>query len=172
MNDVIFSHQLKYDDQLAAFITTAEGTLQAKQDKIWSHVHSIMEAAGLPYKACLTLALQILDKLPTLSLDLSYRTAIPRMLAYCPESYAFQALSAAGDVDYLLDNNAWATSLLSLKLACMAGGADLDDPSPSGAPGPQQRVGEGDLDSTPHPASFLRGPSQNPPLPLTLMRAA
>ena len=28
-NDIIFSHQLKYDVQLVAFITTAEGTLQA-----------------------------------------------------------------------------------------------------------------------------------------------
>ena len=89
--DVIFSHQLKYEAQLAAFITTVEGTLQAKWDEIWSHIHSITEAAGLPNKACLSLALQILDKLPTLPLDLSYHTAILRMLAYWPESYAFQA---------------------------------------------------------------------------------
>ena len=60
-NDVIFSHQLRYDAQLVA-----EGTLQAKGDKIQSHIHSIAEAVGLPNKACLTLALQILDKLPTL----------------------------------------------------------------------------------------------------------
>ena len=33
-NDVIFSHQLNYDAQLVAFITTAEGTLMAKWDKI------------------------------------------------------------------------------------------------------------------------------------------
>ena len=30
MNDVIFCHQLKYDAQLVAFITTAEGTLHSK----------------------------------------------------------------------------------------------------------------------------------------------
>ena len=30
MNDVIFSHQLRYDSQLAAFISSAEGALQAK----------------------------------------------------------------------------------------------------------------------------------------------
>ena len=57
MNDVIFSHQIKYDAQLAAFITTAEGTLQVKWDEILSHIHSITEVAGLPNKACLTLAL-------------------------------------------------------------------------------------------------------------------
>ena len=78
MNDIIFSHQLKYDAQLGAFITAAEGALWANQDKIWSHIHSIAEVAGLAKKACLTLALQILDKLPTLPLDLSYHTTIPR----------------------------------------------------------------------------------------------
>ena len=133
MNDIIFSHQLKYDAQLVAFITTAEGTLQAKWDEIWSYIHSIAEVAGLPNKACLTLALQILDKLPTLPLDLSYCTAIPRMLAYCLESYTFKARSTTGDGDYQLDNNAQVSSVLSLKLAHMAGGADLDGPNPSRA---------------------------------------
>ena len=57
MNYIIFSHQLKYDAQLAAFITTGEGTLQVKWDEIWSHIHSIVEVAGLPNKAHLTLAL-------------------------------------------------------------------------------------------------------------------
>ena len=33
-NEVIFSHLLKYDSQLAAFISAAEGTLQAKCDEI------------------------------------------------------------------------------------------------------------------------------------------
>ena len=141
MNDVIFSHQLKYDAQLAAFITTTEGILQAKWDEIWSHVHSIAEVAGLPYKTCLTLALQILDKLPTLPLDLSYHTAIPRMLAYCPESYTFQAWSAMGDRDYQLDNNAQAASVLSLKLMHMAGGADLEGPNPSEAASPAGSTG-------------------------------
>ena len=47
-NDIIFSTQLKYDAQLGAFITTAEETLQAKQNEIWSQIHSIAEVAGLP----------------------------------------------------------------------------------------------------------------------------
>ena len=33
-NEVIFSHLLKYDTQLAAFISATEGTLQAKRDEI------------------------------------------------------------------------------------------------------------------------------------------
>ena len=90
----------------------------------------------LPNKACLTLALQILGKLPTLPLDLPYCTGIPRILAYCLESYAFQAWSTVGDGNYLLDNYVRATSVLSLKLAHMAGWADLDGPNPSRAASP------------------------------------
>ena len=33
-NDVIFSHLLRYDSQLVAFISSAEGTLQAKCEEI------------------------------------------------------------------------------------------------------------------------------------------
>ena len=50
-NDVIFCHQLRYDAKLVAFITTAEGTLQAKGDEILSCIHIITEVAGLPNKA-------------------------------------------------------------------------------------------------------------------------
>ena len=147
-----------------------------------------MEAAGLPNKACLTLVLQILDKLPTLPLDFSYHTTIPRMLAYCLESYAFQAWSTTGDRDYLQDNNTQATSVLSLKLTHMAGRADLDGPNPSratslaGSAGSTTpcspvcspshshsrtltKAGEGDLSPAQHPASFPGGPSQNSPPP-------
>ena len=194
-NDVISSHQLRYDSQLAAFISTAEGTLQAKLDEIWGCIHSLADVASLLHKACLTLAWQILDKLPTIPLDLFYCTAIPKMLTYCIESYTFQTWSATGDGDYFLDDNALATSLLTQKLVCMAGGANLDDRSPAGlllqlvqlvlpcsalqgahppipTPGLQQteRKGAG-LDPTLHPASFLRRASQNPVLPLTLLMA-
>ena len=53
-NDVIFSHQLRYDSQLAAFISTTEKTLQTKWDEIWRCVHNIAEVAGLSPDACLT----------------------------------------------------------------------------------------------------------------------
>ena len=101
-----------------------------------AHVHSITEAAGLPNKARLTMALLILDKLPTLPLDLSYCIAITRMLAYCLESCAFQAWRVTGDGDYLLDNNTQTSSLISLKLKHMADGTGLDEPGPSGATSP------------------------------------
>ena len=58
------------------------------------------------------------------------------MLAYCPESYAFQAWSTVGDGDCQLNNSARVVSVLSSKLACMAGGANLDGPNLGGAASP------------------------------------
>ena len=58
------------------------------------------------------------------------------MFAYGPKSYDFKTWGATGDGDYLLNNNARATNLLSGKLACMAGRAGPDDPSPIRAASP------------------------------------
>ena len=60
-NDVIFSYLLRYDSQLVAFISSAEGTLQAKCEKIWQCIHSLVDTGNIPHRTCLTLALQTLD---------------------------------------------------------------------------------------------------------------
>ena len=133
-NEVIFSHLLKYDTQLAAFISTTEGTLQAKHDEIWRHIHSLADTANIPHRICLPMALQTLDQLPAIPWDLNYHVGIPLMFANSPESYDFQTWSAARDGEYLLDNDTQATNLLSCKLARMADGAGPDDPSPDPTP--------------------------------------
>ena len=139
--EVIFSHLLKYDTQMAAFISATEGTLQAKCDEIWRHVHSLMDTAKIPHRICLPLALQTLDQLPAIPWDLSYHTGIPLMFTYSPELYNFQTWSAVRDGDYLLDNDAQATNLLSCKLVHMAGGVGPDDPSPIRAASPAGSAG-------------------------------
>ena len=135
-NDVIFSHLLRYDSQLAGFITSAEGTLQGKCEEIWRCVHSLMETANISPQKSLALALQTLDWLPTIPWDLSYCTGTPMMLAYGPELYELQSWSAAGGANYLLDSHAQAANLLSRKLAGMYNGVGPDDPSPSRAASP------------------------------------
>ena len=89
-NEVIFSHLLKYDPQLVAFISTVEGTLQAKRDEIWRCIHSLMDTANIPHRICLPLALQTMDQLPAIPWDLSYHAGILLMFTYGPESYDFQ----------------------------------------------------------------------------------
>ena len=61
VNDVIFSHLLRYDSQLVALISSAEGTLQAKCEEIWQCIHSLVDTGNIPHRTCLTLALQTLD---------------------------------------------------------------------------------------------------------------
>ena len=66
------------------------------------------------------------------------------MFAYGPELYEFQSWGAAGDGEFLLDNHALATNLLSHKLAHMHGGAGPNEPSPSRVASP---TGSGALHS-------------------------
>ena len=164
-NEVTFSHLLKYDTQLAAFIPAAEGTLQAKHDEIWRHIHSLMDTANVPHRICLPLALQTLDQLPAIPWDLSYHAGIPVMFAYGQESYDFQTWSSARDGEYLLDNDAWATSLLSHKLACMAGRAGPDDPSPIRAASPAGLAG-----SAPPSLQHIHHPDPAPELPFMRLK--
>ena len=99
--NVMFNNQLQYDAQLAAFISNAKRTLQ-KWDEVWGCIHRLADVAGVPHEACLSLALQVLKKLPTIPMDLSYCTLIPMMLAYGPESYAFQTWHEDGEGTYSL----------------------------------------------------------------------
>ena len=90
-NDVLFSHQPKYDAKLTEFITEIE--------KITEAAHCFPEA-GL----CVTL--HIVESLPTIPMDLCFCSVIPMLLAYCPESYSLQTWDPMVDGDYLLDTNA------------------------------------------------------------------
>ena len=160
-NEVIFSHLLKYDTQLVAFISATEGTFQAKHDEIWRHIHSLMNT----HRICLPLALQTLDQLPAIPWDLSYHTGIPLMFTYGPESYDFQTWSAARDGDYHLDNDAWVTNLLSCKLACMADGAGPNNPSPIRAASPADLASS----ATP-PLQHIHHPDPTPELPFMRLK--
>ena len=92
-NNLVFNHQLHYDGELLAFISNTKRTLQEKWDKVWECICKLTDVAGVPHNTCLSLALQVLDKLPTVPIDLSYHTPIPMMLAYGPGSYGYQTWS-------------------------------------------------------------------------------
>ena len=56
-NDVIFSHLLKYDSELANFLNSAEEALRNKCDEIWGCVQSLVEATNCSPQTGLSLAL-------------------------------------------------------------------------------------------------------------------
>ena len=60
-NDVIFSHLLKYNSELADFLNFAEDALRNKHNEIWRHVYSLAEAANCSSQAGLSLVLQTLN---------------------------------------------------------------------------------------------------------------
>ena len=139
-NDVIFSHLLKYGSKLANFLNSAEDALRNKCDEVWRYVYSLTEAAHCSPQAGLSLALQTLNWLHSISWDLLYHMGIPMMFAYSPELYELQSWGAAGDGELLLDNHTQATNLLSCKLACMHGGAGPNEPSLSRVASPASSV--------------------------------
>ena len=59
-NDIIFSDLLRYDLELATFISSVEDALKNKCDEIWKCVHSLMEVINYSPQTSLSLALQIL----------------------------------------------------------------------------------------------------------------
>ena len=97
-NDLVFNHQLHYDGQLMAFISNAERTLQEKEEEVWGHIHRLADMAGISHDLCPDLTLQIPNRLPTIPIKLSFCTPISLMLAYGPESYAYQTSSIGKEV--------------------------------------------------------------------------
>ena len=89
-NDVIFSHLLKYDSELANFLNCVEDTLKNKCDEIWGHIQSFVEATNCSPQTSLSLVLQTLHWLPSIPRDLSYHAGIPMMFAYSPKLYELQ----------------------------------------------------------------------------------
>ena len=75
-NDIIFSHLLKYDSELATFLDSTEDTLKNKCYEIWGHVQSLVEAINCSPQTSLSLALEILHWLSSLPWDLSYHVGI------------------------------------------------------------------------------------------------
>ena len=130
-NDIIFSHLLKYDSELATFLTSADDTLRNKCEEILSHVHSLIETTNISPQAGLSLALQVLNLLPNIPWDLSYCVGIPMMFVYGQELYELQSWGAAGDGDFHLDSHAQVANLLSHELACMYSRVGPHAPSPN-----------------------------------------
>ena len=72
MHEVMYSHQLEYDQWLANFLKEAETMLANMRDQIWTTIHTLMESKGMTFKDCLS------------------QMQIPLIIAYCPESSVYR----------------------------------------------------------------------------------
>ena len=86
----MYNHQLHYDQQLSTFLTDTEMTLNNMRGKIWAAISTMTENGGITFNACLGLALQVLNLLPQIPIDISFQTQTPLTITYCPESSIYR----------------------------------------------------------------------------------
>ena len=90
MHEVMYNHQLQYNQQLAAFLMEAKMALSNMQGEVWAAVCTLVENESTMFDACLGIALQVLNLLLQLPIDISFQTQIPLTIAYCLESSIYR----------------------------------------------------------------------------------
>ena len=90
MHEVMYNHQLQYDQQLSTFLIDTEMTLNNMRGEIWATIHTLAENEGIMFDTCLGLTLQVLNLLLQIPIDISFQTQIPFTIAYCPESSVYR----------------------------------------------------------------------------------
>ena len=90
MHEVMYNHQLDYNQQLSAFLKETETTLKNMRDQVWAIICTLAENEGITFNDCLGLTLQVLNLLPQIPVDVSFQTQIPLTITYCPESSVYR----------------------------------------------------------------------------------
>ena len=90
MHEVMYNNQLQYDQQLSTFLTDTETTLNNMRGDIWATIHALAENEGITLDACLGLALQVLNLLLQIPIDILFQTQIPLTIAYYLESSIYR----------------------------------------------------------------------------------
>ena len=90
MHEVMYNHQLEYDQQLTDFLKEVETMLANMRDQIWTAIHALAESEGVTFKDCLNLILRILLLLPQIPVDVSYQMQILLTITYCWESSVYR----------------------------------------------------------------------------------
>ena len=90
MHEVMYKHQLQYDQQLPTFLMDTKMTLNNMRGEIWATIHALAENEGIMFDACLGLMLQVLNLLLQIPIDILFQTQIPLTIAYCLESSIYR----------------------------------------------------------------------------------
>ena len=90
MHEVMYNHQLQYDQQLATFLMEATTALSNMRGKVWAAVHALAGNEGITFDACLGIMLQVLNLFLQLPIDILFQTQIPLTITYCPESSIYK----------------------------------------------------------------------------------
>ena len=90
MHEVMYNHQPHYNRSLSTFLVDTETTLNKMRDEVWAAIRTLAENEGITFDACLGLALQVLNLLQQIPVDISFQTQIPLIITYCLESSIYQ----------------------------------------------------------------------------------
>ena len=90
MHEVMYNHQLHYDGQLAMFLMDAETALSDMRGEVWDTIRALAENEGIMFNACLGLALQVLNLLPQIPIDILFHMQILLTITYCLESSVYR----------------------------------------------------------------------------------
>ena len=90
MHEVMYNDQLDYDWQLSTFLKEMETTLTNMRDQVWVTIHTLAENEGIMFNDCLGHALQVLNLLLQIPVDISFQTQIPLTIVYCLESSIYR----------------------------------------------------------------------------------
>ena len=90
MHEVMYNHQLHYDRWLSTFLTEMETTLNNMRDEVSGTIHTLAENEGITFNDCLSLALQVLNLLLQIPIDVSFQTQTPLTITYCLESSVYR----------------------------------------------------------------------------------
>ena len=90
MHEVMYNHQLDYDQQLSAFLKEMETTLNNMRDQVWVAIRALEENKGITFNDCLSLTLQVLNLLLQIPVDVSFQTQIPLTITYCQDSSIYR----------------------------------------------------------------------------------
>ena len=90
MHEVMYNHQLHYDRQLAMFLVDAKMAFSDMRGKVWDTICTLVESEGIMFDVCLGLALQVLNLLLQIPINISFHTQIPLTIAYCLESSVYR----------------------------------------------------------------------------------
>ena len=94
MHELMYNHQLEYERWLSNFLKEVEAMLANMRDQIWTAIHTLADGEGMTFEDCLKLSLCILPLLLHVPVDVSYKTQIPLIIAYCPESSIYRRWDA------------------------------------------------------------------------------
>ena len=60
------------------------------RDQVWATIRALAENEGITFNDCLGLALQVLNLLLQIPVDISFQSQIPLTIAYCLESSVYR----------------------------------------------------------------------------------